>query len=154
MWNRKKKRKIDPVTGKRQYKKKTPLQRLEKKADDLTREIVRLIYDWKCQKCGKTITSKSDAHRAHIVGCSNKTLRWDLLNLLLLCMTCHRKLHDIELIKEFVKTKWFYRYQYLFDQGSPPRCNQTLPYRTPVEKEEWMQGIIAELEQKLKELKT
>lgn len=152
-WNRRKKRKIDPATGKREYRKKTPLQKLEKKADDLTKEIIRLIYDWKCQKCGKTIVNKSDAHRSHIVGCSHKTLRWDLLNLILLCMTCHRKLHDTELIKEFVKIKWPHRYDYLFEQGSPPLCNQTLPYRTLPEKEEWMQIIISGLTFKLQELK-
>ena len=50
MWNARKKRKINPKTGKREYRRKSPLQRLEKKADDLTKEIVRLIYDWKCQK--------------------------------------------------------------------------------------------------------
>ena len=156
MWNARKKRKINPKTGKREYRRKSPLQRLEKKADDLTKEIVRLIYDWKCQKCGKTITNKSEAHRVHIVSCTHKTLRWDLVNLLLMCMTCHRTFHDADVIKEFVREEWPVRYDYLYlwpNEGQPPRCNQTLPYRTLKEKEEWMEKIIVELTAKYEELK-
>ncbi len=155
MWNRRKKRKIDSKTGKREYRRKTPLKRLEDKADDLTKKIVRLRDGWICQKCDKPITSKSDAHRVHIVGCSNKILRWDLINLLLMHMACHRKFHDAEFIKEWVWDKWPARYEYLFwsDYNNVPRCNQTLPYRTPKEKIEWMQKIIAELEAKYEELK-
>lgn len=157
MWNKPKKRKIDPKTGKREYRRKTPLQRLEKKADNLTKEIVRLRDNWVCQKCGKTITNPKDAHRAHIVSCNNKTLRWYLTNLLLLCMPCHRKFHDAEVIEKFVKKKWRPRWEHLYLPLWPitkiPRCNQLLPYRTLPEKIEWMQGIIAELQAKLKELK-
>ena len=163
MWNRHKKRKINQKTGKREYRRKTTLQKLEKKADDLTKEIVRLRDGWKCQKCDKPITGtseankKSNAHRVHIVGCSHKLLRWDLINLLLLCMPCHRTFHDAEAIKEFVKKKWRPRWEYLYLPAWPisdvPRCNQTLPYRTLKEKEEWMRGIVADLEAKLKELK-
>ncbi len=156
MWNRKKKCKVDPETGKRIYHYKTPLQKLEEKADDLTREIVRLIYDWKCQKCGKTITNKSDAQPAHIVGRSQKLLRWDLLNLLLLCLACHRKYHDSDSLKDYVEARWPARFNYLYlwpNEDQPPRYHQYLPYRTLKEKEEWMEKIIAELEAKLKELK-
>ena len=155
MWNRCKKKKIDSKTGKRIYRKKSLLQRLEKKADDLTKEIVRLIYGWKCQKCGKAITSKKDAHRAHIVGRSNKTLRWDLLNLLLLCFHCHQIYHGSDSLKDYIEEKWPARYEYLYLalDCEVPRCNKLLPYRTLKEKEEWMEKIIAELEAKLKELK-
>lgn len=146
MWHTKKK-------GKR--RKKTPLQRLEKKADDLTRDIIRLRDEWTCQCCGKHITMKQDAHRAHIVGRKNKILRWVLLNLLLLCFHCHQKYHSDGQLKEYVKEKWPARYMYLYECpfDDIPRCNQKLPYRTPVEKIEWMQNIITELEDKYEALK-
>lgn len=153
MWNRKKKCKINPETGKRIYRKKSPLKKLEDKADDLTKAIIRLRDGWKCQKCNKTITNPSDAHRAHIVSSNHKMLRWDLLNLLLVCMACHRQFHDAVAIKWWVCEEWSARYTYLFEEGGVPRCNQTSPHRTPVEKVAWMKQIIAELEAKLKELK-
>lgn len=152
MWNRKKKCKINPDTGKKIYRMKTPLQKLEKKADDLTRDIVRLVYGWKCQKCGKVITSKADAHRAHIVSRSHKILRWDLLNLLLLCFHCHQKSHSDVETKEYIKKKWPARYKYLYE-GNPPNCNLMMPYMTPVEKVAWMKNVIMLLEAKLKDLK-
>lgn len=152
MWNKKKKCKIDPETGKRIYRKKSPLKRLENKADNLTKEIVRLIYDWKCQKCDKHITLKADAHRAHIVSCSHKILRWDLPNLLLLCFHCHQKSHSDVEMKAFIKKKWPARYKYLYE-GSPPNCNLMMPHMTPVEKVEWMQNVIMLLEAKYAELK-
>lgn len=155
MWNRRKKRKINPKTGKREYRKKTPLRKLEDRADELTKEIVRLRASWICQKCDKHITNKSDAHRAHIVSRSHKILRWDLLNLLLLCFHCHQKSHSEVETKDYIKKKWPVVYEYLFigTGGAKPLCNQTLPYRTLVEREEWMSVIISGLIADLMELK-
>lgn len=147
MWNTKKK--------KSKRRKKSPLKKLEDKADGLTRDIIRIRDGWTCQKCGKHITLKNDAHRAHIVGRSHKILRWDLINLLLLCFHCHQEFHSDGQLKEYVEEKWPARYEYLYlwpNEAEPPRCNQNLPYRTAKEKIEWMQKIIAELQAKYEEL--
>lgn len=124
---------------------------LQKKADGLCRQIVRLIYENTCQKCGKHIEGRG-ADTAHIVSRKNKLLKWDILNLCLLCTGCHMDLHSQGGMKEWVKEKWPARYTYLFE-GSPPNCNLLMPYMTAKEKIEWMQNIIAELEDKCKALK-
>ena len=138
MWHTKKK-------GKR--RKKTPLQKLEKKADGLVRDIIRLENNMCCQSCGKTITNKCDAHTAHIVSRSHKILRWVLENILLLCFHCHQSYHGDGALKEFVKKEYPARYYYLYEEGSPVRCNQPTPKRTEIERIEWMQKIITELEE-------
>lgn len=155
IWHTKKKRKINPETGKREYKKKSPLKRLTEKANELAKEAVRLRDDWTCQICGKKITIKTDAHTMHIVGRKNLYLKWDLLNLLLGCFNCHQRLHGTGKLKEIVKEKWPVRYDYLYEPTNgniPPRCHWKLK-DLGFTQIEWLNRKIMLLESKIKNLK-
>ena len=46
---------------------------------------------WECYTCGKVITSKSDAHTAHLIPRSTcgAFLKYDLRNLRVCCMACN-----------------------------------------------------------------
>ena len=80
----------------------------------------------------------SIADTAHIVSRCNKALRWELMNLLLLCRICHSKCHDgSDDIKMFVNTNYPDRFDYLF-KGSSPNCNLRLPKMTEMEMIEWL----------------
>jgi len=72
---------------------KTPRQRIVKRLDDLLREIVRLRDNDTCQKCGKTVYG-SNSQPSHVIAKGRcLLLRWDLLNVKLLCNSCHRWWH-------------------------------------------------------------
>ena len=60
------------------------LKLLHKKADGLWR-TGKLDY---CEKCGE----RADVSPHHIIGRTNKTLRWDLKNRIWLCNFCHIQL--------------------------------------------------------------
>jgi hypothetical protein len=64
--------------------------------DALARLCCKTRDDWTCQHtdCGRVVSGKlCNAH--HIKCRKHNYLRWDLINLLTLCATCHRvKFHD------------------------------------------------------------
>jgi len=99
-------------------KPKSDRKKLIKQLDELTKQVVRLRDEWVCQKCEKyivhdTSTGKMFAHTAHIVSRSRHFLRWDILNLVLLDMNCHRwgHRHPLEFAEWFKKrfpARWLY----------------------------------------------
>jgi 5-methylcytosine-specific restriction endonuclease McrA len=77
-------------------KKKTWRQKLTKACDDLLRVVIRLRDEDTCQWCGKHVEGE-DSHPHHIIRRAHSLyLRWDLLNLVLLCKKCHAKYHHRE----------------------------------------------------------
>ena len=68
---------------------KTERKKLTDKLDKVCREIVRLRDDNRCQHCNNSVV-KSNAHCSHVIPKSRgNALRWDLINLKLLCFHCH-----------------------------------------------------------------
>ncbi len=68
---------------------KTERRKLKDKLDVICREIIRIRDDNRCQRCHKPV-EKSNAHCSHVIPKSRgDTLRWDLINLKLLCFHCH-----------------------------------------------------------------
>ena len=68
---------------------KTPRQKIEKKLDNITMQIVRLRDKNTCQHCGKPCFG-SNAHKSHVKSKgAYPHLKFDLQNLKLLCYHCH-----------------------------------------------------------------
>ncbi len=126
--------------------KKSKRKKLTEKLDKLCREIVRLRDKDTCQKCGKKIYG-SNSHPCHVVPKGNgaSLRRFDLLNIFLGCMFCHRWWHE----NPTESGIWFEilfpaRYGYLeIYRGGKPASITT----------EQMENLVVKLEQKLKELK-
>lgn len=74
---------------------KSKRKKLTEKLDDLVRDVVRLRDEDTCQKCGKHIEG-SNSHPCHVVAKGNgaSLRRYDLLNIFLGCIRCHRWWHD------------------------------------------------------------
>lgn len=86
-------------------KKKTWRQRLTKTNDDLLRLVVRARDENRCQWCNKYVEG-SDSHPHHIIHKGGSLyLRWDLLNVVILCKKCHSKYHH----RETDGLPWFQR---------------------------------------------
>jgi hypothetical protein len=68
------------------------------KLDDAIRELVR--EKGSCEHCG---SSHSGFNDAHVIGRGNKTLRWDIMNHMYLCIPCHFWWHE----QPLEATKWF-----------------------------------------------
>jgi len=81
-------------------KKKTHRKILYKKLDDVVRQIVRKRGS--CERCGNP-----NIQTAHIFSRRNLSVRWDLDNVLALCLRCHIFWAHKEpiLFTEFVKEK-------------------------------------------------
>jgi len=56
-------------------------------ADIAFSTAIRMAKNYTCEHCGK---SGGHTEAAHIYGRANKSVRWDTLNILCLCHTCHR----------------------------------------------------------------
>lgn len=103
--------------------KKSNRKRLQKRLDNLCRDIIRLIYNNRCCRCGKYVEG-SDSHPCHVVAKGNGSnwRRFDLLNIFLGCMHCHQwwHLNPIESGKWFAE-KWPQRDRYLekYKGGKP-----------------------------------
>ena len=70
-------------------KKKTDRQKLKEKLDKICREIILIRDDNRCQKCGKYVEGQN-AHCSHVIPKSKGDgLRWNFINLKLLCFHCH-----------------------------------------------------------------
>lgn len=63
--------------------------------DGLMTEIVRLIYDDKCCRCGETIRG-ANSQAAHFFSRRYNITRWHLDNILLLCAGCHRFVDSVD----------------------------------------------------------
>lgn len=57
--------------------------------DDLWRDKTKEYYGHKCEHCGKTENLNSH----HVIGRTNKALRWDYRNCVVLCVYCHKFNH-------------------------------------------------------------
>ena len=102
-------------------KPKTSRQKAVKRLDDLARQIVRLRDEDTCQRCGKKVYG-SDSQPSHVIPRRQSLfLRWDLLNLKVLCNPCHRwwHLNPLEAGAWFA-TKWPARTQYLMEHKQRP----------------------------------
>jgi hypothetical protein len=84
--------------------KKSERKRLTIKLDGLCREITRLVCNDRCERCRKVIHG-SNSHPCHIVpkGRGASWRRFDLINIFLGCMYCHRWWHD----NPTESAKWF-----------------------------------------------
>jgi len=89
-------------------------RRIIKRLDNLVREVVRLRDDNTCQRCGKRVEG-SDSQPSHVIPKGRCLyLRWDLLNVKLLCMACHRWWHLNPIAAaEWFKAKFPARYAYV-----------------------------------------
>jgi len=58
-----------------------------KKLDTLWSKVVKHIANYTCEYC---FDSSARLNSAHIVGRTNRTLRWDTDNGMCLCYICHR----------------------------------------------------------------
>ena len=74
-------------------KKKTPRQKLKAELDKLSKQYIKMRDNHICQKCGKPVKDQ-DQHWSHVVPKSaGNRLRWEPLNLKVLCMYCHQWWH-------------------------------------------------------------
>lgn len=116
--------------------KKSERKKLTEKLDELCRKIIRLRDEDTCQKCRKKVFG-SNSHPCHVVakGKGASKRRFDLLNLFLGCMYCHRWWHDnpTESAKWFTE-KFFARDAYLeIYRGGKPCPITTTEMRDAVE---------------------
>lgn len=74
---------------------KSKRKRLTDRLDEVCLKVLRLRDDNRCQKCGKPIKGVN-SHPCHVVakGYGASLRRWDLLNIFLGCIYCHRWWHD------------------------------------------------------------
>ena len=123
----------------------TAKKKMRKKLDNIVRDIIRVRDNITCQRCDKEVT-KHNAHTSHVRPESlGQQFRWDLLNLKLLCFSCHRfwwHLNPIEATKWF-KDKFPARYDYVM----------SIPKSAKVYSLEELENIYAGFEQELKLLK-
>lgn len=125
---------------------KSKRKRLTDRLDEVCLKVIRLRDNNQCQKCDKTI-SGSNSHPCHVVAKGNGASwrRWDLLNIFLGGIYCHRWWHDnpTESGKWFAK-KFPAREAYLerYRYGKPAKI-------TTAE----METLYETLKQKLKDLR-
>lgn len=88
---------------------------LVKKLDDAVRVLVRARDNDTCQWCGKKDLKGFDSQVSHTIPKGRSTyLRWDMINLLLLCAYCHNeKWHKLSLGRKWYDVKYPERVQYL-----------------------------------------
>src|SRR5258708_2084589 len=100
---------------------------------ELDREFSKLIRDkGKCERCG----SIDSLDTAHIIGRANKTLRWDILNVLCLCRKCHQEAHaNPKAFDKWLRGVYSERMDYLDE------FKNILLRRTIVDYEELLQNI-------------
>lgn len=129
--------------AKRKRRKKTPLRKLEIKADkalsEYCRELTRLTYGV-CPICNE----RPIAHCFHFIPRKRKILRWDIRNVVGSCPTCNfveNQLPDISRAW-FIREKGVELYLSLVDE-SKQYFEST---------EEYLQGIISKYTQALADL--
>ena len=77
------------------------------KLDRLLSQTAKEIWT-ECRICGRK--GKLDPH--HVIGRTHRLLRWGLINIVVSCFRCHRKMHDNPLWTVDVLTEMF-GYEYL-----------------------------------------
>jgi len=115
------------------------------KLDKVCREIVRIRDNHCCQYCGCHV-EKTNAHCSHVIPKSRgDTLRWDLLNLKLLCFHHHINWWHKDPIEagEWFKKAFPARYRYL-EERRHTHVKFTI---------QDLKDLYEERKQKLKELK-
>ena len=122
---------------------KSERKKLIDKLDKITAKIIKIRDDYTCQKCGKKPVPRG-CHWAHIFSRSRHSVRWDLLNSVVLCNGCHRYWHANPLTAQIWFSKKFpHRYEYLqAEKQKPVRQIQTIE----------LQELYEQLKYKLKEL--
>lgn len=93
----------------------TKRKRLIKRLDQAAMAYIRERDKWTCQWCGKRVDG-SNAHCSHVIPRSRgNALRWDPMNLKLLCFHCHiNKWHkDPNEASRWFRFKFPERYDYL-----------------------------------------
>ena len=81
-------------------------------ADTHFSRCIRLAQDWTCQRCGAQGNSPyGDSgvklECCHVVGRRCASTRWDVLNALSMCHSCHRETTENPLaFAEWIHTKW------------------------------------------------
>ncbi len=85
--------------------KKTLIRKLDKLVSEITRS------KGYCQKCGKSFPmNRLNCH--HLFSRNNKSVRWDMDNLICVCVACHFFAHQNPLLfTEFVKEFLGYKYE-------------------------------------------
>ena len=104
---------------------------LKRNLDNVTREIIRLRDEYTCQRCGKRYSpdnAKGSLDWSHIYSRTRLSMRWLLLNGILMCCGCHKWWHDnpTDSGKWFAE-KWPHRDEYLRAKKLEP----IKPVRTP-----------------------
>lgn len=85
---------------KKRRKRKSEREKLKDKLDKIVSRLVR--SKGYCVYCGKV--DDSVLHCCHIFSRKKLSVRWNLLNLLCMCASCHAKAHDSPLLfAEFVR---------------------------------------------------
>ena len=111
--------------------------------DKVVPQIIKLRDEQICQRCGHYCSGQG-CHWSHIYSRTRLSMRWNLLNAIVLCAGCHQWWHDnpIDSGRWFAE-KWPVRESYLQAKKLEP----LRPIRTP-ELAEWL----AERKRKLEEL--
>ena len=66
-----------------------PISILKKRLDYVSRELVKIRDNHTCQRCGKKVWG-TNCHASHVIPCSaGNKLRWDLMNMKVLCWYDH-----------------------------------------------------------------
>lgn len=95
-------------------KKKSDRKKLEDKLEKISKKLVYLRDDYKCQHCGKQ--DYKDYQASHVIPVSaGKKLKWDLQNMKVLCHHCHLNWWHKNPLEatEWFKSKFPDRYEYL-----------------------------------------
>ena len=102
----------------------------------------RLHKNQRCHICG--VKYAEAIH--HIIGRSNKMLRYDIVNLLPVCYDCHRKIHDegLDISKYITPTRW----QYL-QQVKNKSYRDLLIFEYGMTEDEFLKSSKAQLKEKL-----
>ena len=133
------------VKQKKKRKKKTPRQKLEERLWNLCRRYIRLRDGNTCQKCGKRV-SGSNSHTSHVIPKSNgNILKYDDINLKVLCSFCHRRWWHKNPLEADAWFKWMFpsRYEYVMEQKGE-YLKLTVEYLE--EKIDWYEDAIVGLE--------
>lgn len=126
---------------------------LKNKLDTLCRIVIKLRDDYTCQRCGSPCSGRG-CHWSHIYSRKAYSMRWDLLNSLVLCAGCHQWYHSNPLSgREWFEQKFPARLAYwvqLIDNGFGSLVPRNVRRRPVYVKE--MLSIYDSLKQKQKDL--
>lgn len=110
---------------KKPRKPKTERNRLMEKLDELSKAVVKARDGYNCVKCGKAVQG-SDRHASHVIPVSaGNKLRWDPLNMKVLCHHCHLSWwHKNPMdAAEWFESKYPERWEYLQSQRGIAKFN-------------------------------